>query len=239
MNGFKQIRRRWRRRIFECFGNPKYSRPAANDLDAKLAKYLDFRGGTFVEAGANNGYSQSNTYYLEKILGWRGLLVEPIPALFEQCRRERKGARVCPCALVADDYPEPTIVIHFAGLMSAVEGSRKGTEDLAQRIREGLRVQKLSQTYTLRVPARTLASLLEEHGFPGGVDFLSLDVEGYEIQVLQGLNLAKHAPRHLLVETQDPDAIDRALGPDYARVEQMSWHDFFYRRRDEPGRKAG
>ena len=52
------------------------SRPALNDLDRKLEKYLNYRDGYFIECGANDGYSQSNTYFLEKKLNWRGLLVE-------------------------------------------------------------------------------------------------------------------------------------------------------------------
>ena len=50
------IRRRWRRSIYEAFGSDRYSRPALNQLDAKLERYLDYGGGFFIEAGANDGY---------------------------------------------------------------------------------------------------------------------------------------------------------------------------------------
>lgn len=49
-----------------------------NGLDEKLAPYLNFKGGIFIEAGANNGIRQSNTYYLEAVRGWKGILVEPV-----------------------------------------------------------------------------------------------------------------------------------------------------------------
>ena len=62
---------------------------ALNDLDRKLEKYLDFDNGVFVEAGANDGINQSNTLYLESRRGWRGVLVEALPVLYEQCRRHR------------------------------------------------------------------------------------------------------------------------------------------------------
>ena len=57
---------------------------ALNYIDDKLEKYLDFRNGFFVEAGAYDGVDQSNTYYLEKEKGWNGILIEPI---FENARR--------------------------------------------------------------------------------------------------------------------------------------------------------
>ena len=46
-------------------------------INKKLDKYLNCRDGFFVELGANDGLSQSNTFYLEKKLGWRGILIEP------------------------------------------------------------------------------------------------------------------------------------------------------------------
>lgn len=61
-------------------------RPSINNLDRKLAKYLDFREGFFIEAGANDGYAQSNTYFLEKKRGWHGLLIEGIPELYKTCK---------------------------------------------------------------------------------------------------------------------------------------------------------
>ena len=85
------------------------------------------------------------------------------------------------------------------------------------------------------VPARTLSSLLDEAGAPE-VDLLSLDVEGYEPQVLAGLDLDRHAPRYILVEIRDPaagrGAIEAVLGGRYAEVEQLSPYDVLYSRSD-------
>src|SRR5215831_4591146 len=72
-----------------------------NLLDVKLAEHLSSRRGFFVEAGANDGLAQSNTLYLERYLGWRGLLVEPIPELARLCRVNRPRAMVEECALVS------------------------------------------------------------------------------------------------------------------------------------------
>ena len=58
-------------------------------MDRQLDEILAKRGGFFVEAGANDGYRQSNTYLLERARGWTGILVEAIPDLARRCARER------------------------------------------------------------------------------------------------------------------------------------------------------
>ncbi|MBI3006144.1 MAG: FkbM family methyltransferase [Ignavibacteriales bacterium] len=198
------------------------------DLDKKLAKYINFRNGFFIEAGANDGFSQSNTYYLEKILGWRGVLIEPIPELFERCQKERKNSFVFNCALVAKTFKDSSIEIHYAGLMSVVHGSLKDAASRKKHIDQGLKVQNLNQSYSLRVPARTLESILDDIHRERPIDFLSLDVEGYEGDALKGLNLHKYAPKYILVEARSRREIYGLLKSKYDLVEQMSHHDYLY-----------
>jgi FkbM family methyltransferase len=221
-----------RRRVFEFFGNPRYSRPSLNELDRKIEKYLDYDGGFFLEAGANDGYAQSNTYYLEKFRGWQGVLVEAVPELYARCVRERKRCRVYNCALVAADYAESSIEVQFANLMSAVQGSFLNAQAQAEHISSGLTVQKLRATYKIKVPARTLDSILDE--LPGlvDIDFFSLDVENYEYNVLKGLSLTRYRPKYILVEARDFERVNGVLAPLYHYVEQMSHHDHLYRRRE-------
>src|SRR5262245_47416510 len=74
-------------------------------LDRRVAAYLLRDSGVFVEAGANDGVEQSNTYVLERYRKWRGLLVEPVPELADACRRNRPNAVVECAALVPFDFP--------------------------------------------------------------------------------------------------------------------------------------
>jgi FkbM family methyltransferase len=220
----------WRRRLFELAGSRRYSRPGLDDLDAKLARYLGFDGGFFVEAGANDGYSQSNTYYLERFRGWSGVLIEGIPELYDRCRRLRRRSRVYQCALVAPEFREPSVPMHYANLMSVVDGSLKSSGAQDDQIRRGIELQSLPATYTIGVPARTLASILDEVS-PARIDFFSLDVEGAELDVLKGLNLEKYRPTYLLVEARFFDEVDAYLRPYYELVEQLTYHDYLYRSR--------
>jgi hypothetical protein len=102
------------RSLCEAVGVARFSRPALYAIDRKLERHLNFDGGFFIEAGANDGYAQSNTYYFEKIRGWSGLLIEPVPALAAECRRNRRGP-VIEAALAAAARPGEWVELHFGG----------------------------------------------------------------------------------------------------------------------------
>jgi FkbM family methyltransferase len=199
---------------------------ALNDLDRKLESHLDFEGGVFVEAGANNGVDQSNTMYFEKHRGWTGLLVEPIPELARRGRTNRPECIIEQAALVPPDYPESTIEMQYCNLMSLINGSMKSAEEDALHIAKGRECQNI-KSYAVSVPARTLSSILDQHGLTQ-VDLLSLDVEGFELPALQGLDLTRHRPRFLLVEARFRDEIDAYLAPTYQVVDELSHHDVLY-----------
>ncbi len=221
---------RYHRRLYELFGSDRYSRPALNGIDHKLGKYLSYHEGFFVEAGANDGFTQSNTYYLERFWKWKGILVEPVPELYEKCVRERPGSLVINCALVASDYGKPDVTMTYANLMSLVRGARQTREADDAHVRRALEVQPDVEAYELTVPARSLTSILDEARVEV-IDFLSLDVEGYELEVLKGLDLARYCPKYMLIETSSRKELDAFLAEDYEVVEVFSHHDVLYRRK--------
>ena len=198
-------------------------------LDWKLRPYLDFRGGIFVEAGANDGLNQSNTLYFEKYRGWTGLLVEPVPELAERCRRNRPVCVVENCALVAEDYPSPTVPMTYCNLMSVVRGGMKTAAEEEGHVRVGCEIQNVER-YELESPARTLTQVLLGHGFER-FDFLSLDVEGYELAALRGLDLERFRPAWMLIEARYRIEIESFLSPLYDPVAELSVHDVLFRRR--------
>lgn len=218
----------FRRGLFEFFGNPKYSRPALFDIDQKMEKFLNFKNGFFIEVGGNDGYRQSNTYYLEKFLGWQGILVEGIPDLYEKCRCLRKKSTVYNYALISNKSKDDFVEMHYANLMPVVEGSLKSEEAQKKHIEKGILKQKLRESYTVKVPTRTLSSILDEYPNLPQVDFMSLDVEGYELSVLEGLNIEKYRPTYILVESKFFDDINSFLTPFYELVEQVTHHDYLY-----------
>jgi FkbM family methyltransferase len=225
---------RARRRLFERLGSRRYSRPALHEMDIKLDRIVDIDGGVFVEAGGHDGYTQSNTYYLERFRGWRGVLVEPMPEMAREAELSRPGSRVFRCALVGPDNDGGSVEMEFGDLFTTVRDGSDGAEGW---VRNGLVLGWRDHRVEM-VPARSLSAILDEARVDR-VDLLSLDVEGYEVQALAGLDLTRHAPTWILVEMHDLDAgraeIGGVLGERYVEHGQLSPLDVLYRLTDRGG----
>ncbi len=204
--------------------NPK---PALNGLDDKLEKYLNYTDGFFVELGANDGYTQSNTFYLEYCKNWRGLLIEGIPELYTRCEYTRIHSHVMNYACVDGECCNKNVTMNYANLMSIVTGAMKSTEADKEHLDRGLQCQNIFNSYQIEVPAKTLTAILEEVGVEK-IDFLSLDVEGYEANVLRGLAFDRYAPEYICVEARFFDDVNKILCSRYSLVEQLTHHDYLY-----------
>ncbi len=202
----------------------------SEELDRKLKKWINFDNGIFVEAGANNGILCSNTYHFERFCNWTGLLVEPIPEKAEQCRRSRPGSIVENCALGAPDQNGSKITLTYCDLMTVAHGGMMDGSEMERHIALGSEIQKL-QPYNFTVPCTTLSALLDKHRMPD-VDLLSLDVEGYELPVLHGLDLTRHRPKFILVEARDEGPIRSYLAPHYVPLAKLGYYDILFGGRD-------
>lgn len=190
-----------------------------DNLDERLIPYLPATG-FFVELGAYDGVNQNNTYWLEQH-GWHGLLIEPVPEAYEACVRNRPLSKVIRCACVSPSYTQPTVEMVYAGLMTIVRGARRSVAADEEWTRRGEELQQLKR-YSFDAPARTLGSVLVEHHV-GHVDLLSLDVEGLEREVLEGLDLLTCRPDNLLVEESDSSDVAAFLAErDYFPVAELS-----------------
>jgi FkbM family methyltransferase len=228
---FEELLFQWRRvaaRVRTWMGQP-YT--ALYGMDRRLESYLGFAGGTFIEAGANDGIAQSNTYFLENKYHWRGLLVEPVPKYHDMCRRARR-AQVVNCGLGPLQKDGTELEMLAGGLMSlplAVDQALLRGRSVRQHAAFGAREFGGQGPELVRTRVRALSKLLDELGLRD-VDFFSLDVEGYELEVLEGLDFTRHAPRYLLIETEQLDAVAALLGARYRLIEPLSHHDYLFER---------
>ena len=157
-------------------------------LQHKLNQIFNKKKGFFIELGANNGLFQSNTAFFEKNMEWKGILIEPSPKGYKLCKKNRPNSVCLNYACVSNDYKNKYIEGDFEDghPMSSVNGVRLGKKKL------------------VKVKATTLEKILNVH-CDTDIDFLSLDTEGYELEILKGLNLDKYRPKYMLIEIYKKD----------------------------------
>jgi FkbM family methyltransferase len=193
------------------------------------------RDGYYVEVGAYDGVKMSNSYFFEQ-QGWRGMLVEADPELAEQCRAARPHAEVVNCAVVSPDAP-PTITFQVSDEHRSLSSL---TFDQARRDT----LAKLTGSVKLReitVPGRTLDAILDEHRVER-IDFLTIDVEGHEWDVLRGFTIARWRPEIVILErnAQFPDLriVRYMFGQGYSYLCTRGVNDWFVRRSSSAPRRV-
>jgi FkbM family methyltransferase len=144
--------------------------------------------GYCVEIGAYDGRTGSASYLFEQ-QGWHCLLVEPIPALVEEIRKHRT-CTVVNCAVSDREGVASFFVAENVEQMSTLEltpDHREWIEQAGGALKE------------ITVRTATLDSLLAEAAFPE-IQFITIDVEGHEMAVLEGFALEAHKPRIVIIE---------------------------------------
>ncbi len=198
---------------------------ALNNLDKKLEKYLNYQNGFFIELGANDGITQSNTFYLEKRKKWGGILIEPSPNHFESIAyfRGKKHNKIFSCACVPFDFKEKYVDIEYVNLMSF---SANLDIDLIDKKKHMTNTKEKIQFGAL---GRTITSILDESLAPKEIDFISLDVEGAELDVLKGFDFNRYSFKYLLVESKNIDRVEVYLKEkNYFLKEKLTHHDYLF-----------
>jgi FkbM family methyltransferase len=198
------VTKRGRFRVATALGSDRYTWAALHGLDRKLVALFENRhGGRFLEIGANDGLQQSNTLALESLYGWRGILIEANPVLAGECARNR---------------PLASVVCAAAGRLASF--TRIGDTDLmgATGANDGT-----------TIPMVPLSSILDHLGGPP-LDLMSVDVEGGELDLLAGLDLERHGPSYLLIETGAVQDVISAVSTHYELDAQWSHHDYLFAR---------
>jgi FkbM family methyltransferase len=155
--------------------------------DKILDQIFNKSDGTAVEVGGFDGVTGSNTFFFER-KGWKTLLVEPNPELIMKIRRARKAA-VSECA-VGEHDGEISLCIPTGGETLA---------SVATDAWQMRRMQSVGQLTTITVRQRRLDDVLTEAGIDS-IDFITIDVEGNEVQALRGFSLERWRPRIIILE---------------------------------------
>ena len=140
------------------------------------------RGGTYIELGALDGVVYSNTKFFEDNFGWTGILIEPHPHMFETLKQSRPNNFLFQDLVSC--HQEELKFRYFEHCYAPVSGVENTlTEHHFRDYFENPCNQPLPQSSIMMKP-KTLTEIVKSTGLQH-IDFLSLDVEGHEYEVLQ------------------------------------------------------
>ena len=154
------------------------------------------RNGIFVDIGANDGITISNTLFFEKELGWTGLAVEPIPSTFEKLKQNRGCHTLNACISDHDGVAEFLEIEGRAEMLSGLQD--KYDEQHKRRIRKTLK-RLGGASRTIEVECLRFSSAMSRYDIKE-IDFLSLDTEGGELDILKDIEFSNIPVRAISVE---------------------------------------
>lgn len=147
--------------------------------------------GYFVEVGCIDGKRFSNTLYFEE-LGWKGMCIEAHADYIGLIKKNRPNSTVLHCAVGEKDEDE---VVFYANPRGSLSSLDKSTEEKWKRDYADYFTKFEEQ----RVNKRTLSTIFKKYNV-NAIDVLSIDIEGYEVEALEGLDLDFVKPKVIVVE---------------------------------------
>ena len=185
--------------------------------------FKDKKSGFFVEVGCIDGKRFSNTLTFEE-RGWMGLCIEAHAGYIELLRRNRPNSIICHCAAGEKDEDDAIFYANARGSLSTLDRSK-----------ESYFREKYGEYFTgfeeQRVPKRRIDTLFREHGI-GEIDILSLDIEGYEVEALKGIDFRYYKPLVLVIESDSSEheiQIDSMLIPNgYTKSVRIACNIFYF-----------
>lgn len=163
------------------------------ELEKKIHEIFNFNpNGFFIDIGAHDGISLSNTKFLEEI-GWDGICIEPHPNVFKKLIENRKCQSVN-CAI----WNEDTTVnfLSLSGYTEMLSGIYESYDPRHyQRILNELSVHG-GNSEMIKINANKFESIVDVTK----IDFLSIDTEGSELQILEQIDFNKYNIKAICVE---------------------------------------
>jgi len=191
--------------------------------DLEVIKFYNNQtGGFFVEIGASDGKILSNTYLLETKYKWKGICCEPIPKNFEKLVKNRPNSKC---------YEEA--VYNQSGLTLMFDIANKS--DLFSGISEHIDAHKSSvdkDKISIQVQTISLLDLLDKANAPSFINYMSLDTEGSEFEILKNFDFGKYIfglidVEHNYVEPRRTEIKNLLLSKGYLYKGENKWDDMY------------
>jgi len=183
--------------------------------DIKVLEFYKYKkNGYFVEIGAYDGITISNTYLLEKCYEWKGICVEALPDKFQELVKNRRSININKAV-----YDTTGEILDFSSndLYSGVtKNIDKHTDSLDKPV--------------IKVETITLNHILEQNNAPNFIDYLTLDTEGSELIILNDINFDKYKfgiihLEHNYIEPRRTNMKNLLLSKGYKYIGENQWDD--------------
>ena len=191
--------------------------------DLKVIKFYNKKeNGFFIEIGASDGLELSNTYLLENKYKWKGICCEPIPNNFEKLVKNRQNS-IC--------YNEA--VYNQSGLTLSFDIAHN--YDLLSGISEHIDKHKSTvdaNKTIIQVQTISLLDILDKSNAPSFIEYMSLDTEGSEFEILKNFDFGKYTfglidVEHNYVEPRRTEIKNLLLSKGYIYNGENSWDDMY------------
>jgi FkbM family methyltransferase len=184
--------------------------------------YKEKQNGYFIEIGANDGINLSNTYLLETQYNWKGICVEPVPAIYDKLIINRPNS-ICSNSAI---YSISNLTLDFdiannydllSGISSYID-SHKDTVD--------------ANKTTINIKTLSFNDLLDNNNAPLFIEYLSLDTEGSEYEILKTFNFNKYTfglidVEHNFIEPRRTHIKELLLANGYIYLGENKWDDMY------------
>ncbi|MDP2805260.1 MAG: FkbM family methyltransferase [Gallionellaceae bacterium] len=193
--------------------------------DKILDQIFGKKEGVCVEVGGFDGVTGSNSYYFEK-LGWRCLVVEPMPDFCQKIR----AARSCEIAEIAASDKKGESEFYVAVGVEVLSTMQKDANHFA-------RIKSSSQEEMRKITVKTarLDDIFLEHGITT-IDFMTIDVGGHEMSALAGMSFGAISPRIVIIEDNsgglDTEVKDFMKSVGYTRFKRTGNNDWYTKKNE-------
>ncbi len=186
------------------------------------------RNGVFIDIGAYDGITYSNSYFFEKELGWSGICIEPLKKPFKKLKALRKC--ICINGCIADvagmiDFIKVTSphinTLMLSGMLSTYEPQH------LQRMQQEI-VEMGGSFKIIKRSAYRFNDLMQQHNITA-IDYLSIDVEGGELSILKSIDFDTYYIYAISVENnyRDPAIGELLSSQGFKFVTTLEWDDIY------------
>jgi len=223
--------------LIEHDGKTNIKSCSQNGQDAWVLNETNFKTeGYFVDFGATDGYEFNNTYVLEKNFQWSGICCEPNKLHHKKLVFNRPNSIIdFRCV-----YSKTNEKVNFLNVNNDPDkGLYSGLSTIDEYGSTGLypHVFAEEENYSsYEIKTVSLNDLLEQHNAPNDIDFLSIDTEGSEYDILSNFDWDKYNIKLIAVEhnwTSDRIKLFDLLvmnGYDRVRIDESKWDDWYVKR---------